>query len=73
LISYAIWRLWRGENAVDRLLGSELVSTLLLGVLVLIALIERTAVFIDVALGLAALGFIGIIAFARYAADRRLF
>lgn len=73
MLSYAIWRVWNGENPIDRLLASELVGTLVLSVLVLITLIERSNLFLDVALGLAALSFIGIIAFARYAADRRMF
>ena len=73
LISYAVWRVWRGENSIDRLLGVDLISTLMLGVLVLIALIEQNSIFIDVALGLVALGFIGVVAFARYAANRRMY
>lgn len=73
LISYAVWRIWRGESSIDRLLGVDLMSTLMLGVLVLIALIEQNSIFIDVALGLAALGFIGVIALARYTANRRMF
>ena len=73
LISYAVWRVWRGENSVDRLIGVDLTGTLLAGVLVLIALIEGNTVFIDVALGVTAVGFIGIVAFARYAADRRMY
>lgn len=73
LISYAVWRIWRGENSIDRLMGVDLIGTLMLGVFVLIALIEQNGIFIDVALGLAALGFIGVVAFARYAADRRMF
>jgi len=73
LISYAVWRVWQGENSIDRLQGVDLISTLMIGVLVLIALIEQNSIFIDVALGLAALGFIGVVAFARYAADRRMY
>jgi multicomponent Na+:H+ antiporter subunit F len=73
LISYAVWRVWRGENSVDRLVAVDLVSNLTLGVLVIIALIEDDNLFIDVALSLAALGFIGVIAFARYAVNRQIF
>lgn len=73
LLAVAIWRLWRGENVVDRLIGLELVSTLTLAVLVLVALISRESLFIDVALGLGALGFISTIALTKYAADERLF
>lgn len=73
LISYAIWRVWRGENQVDRLLATELVGTLVLGVLVLIALTEESSLLIDVALGLGALSFIGIVAYAKYVTDQRMF
>lgn len=73
LIALSVYRLWRGENLVDRLVGADLVTTLMLAVLVLIALIEMNALYIDVALGLAALGFVGAIALAKYAADERIF
>jgi multisubunit Na+/H+ antiporter MnhF subunit len=45
----------------------------MLAILVLIALIELNALYIDVALGLAALGFVGAIALAKYIADERMF
>lgn len=73
LIGYAVWRVWRGENSVDRLIGMDLTGTLLAAVLILITLIEEDSIFIDVALGVTAVGFIGVVAFARYAADRRLY
>lgn len=73
LISYAVWRVWRGENSVDRLIGVELIGTLMLGILMLISLIEENSIFIDAALGLAALGFIGVLALTKYAADQRLY
>lgn len=73
MIGVAVWRVWRGENVIDRLLGTDLVSTLFLAVLVLISLIFRESIYIDVALGLAALGFISIIALAKYVADEQLF
>ncbi len=73
LISVAIWRVWRGENDIDRLLATELVGTLVLAVLVLIALVERNSLFIDVALGLGTLGFIGIVAYAKFVTDQRMF
>ena len=70
LISYAVWR---GENGIDRLIGVDLIGALMLSVFVLIALIEENSIFIDAALGLAAFGFIGVVAFARYVANKRLF
>jgi multicomponent Na+:H+ antiporter subunit F len=73
LIAVSVYRVWRGENLIDRLIGADLVTTLMLGILVLIAVIERNALYIDVALGLAALGFVGAIALAKYVADERMF
>lgn len=73
LLVVVLWRVWRGENVIDRLMGTDLLSTLTLAVLVLLALIERESIYIDVALGLAALGFIGTIALAKYVADEQMF
>ena len=73
MIGVAVWRVWRGENVIDRLIGADLVGTLFLAVLVLISLIFRESIYIDVALGLAALGFISVIALAKYVADEQMF
>jgi multisubunit Na+/H+ antiporter MnhF subunit len=73
LLAVVLWRVWRGENVIDRLMGADLLNTLVLSVLALLALIERDSIYIDVALGLAALGFIGTIALAKYVADEQMF
>lgn len=73
LLVIALYRVWRGENIVDRLIGVDLVTTLTLGILVLLAIINRDSIYIDVALGLAALGFISTIALAKYIADEQMF
>jgi len=73
LLALVLWRVWRGENVIDRLTGADLFGTLTLAILVLLALLERNGVFIDVALGLAALGFVGIIALAKYVADEQMY
>ena len=73
LIGVAVWRVWRGENVIDKLMGTELVTTLFLAVLVLVALIFRDSIYIDVALGLGALSFIGTVALAKYLADEQMF
>lgn len=73
MIAVAVWRVWRGENVVDRLVGVDVVSTLFLAVLVLIALINDDSIYIDVALALAALGFVSTVALAKYVADEQMF
>jgi multisubunit Na+/H+ antiporter MnhF subunit len=73
LLAVVLWRVWRGENVIDRLMGTDLLSTLTLAILVLVALIERDSIYIDVALGLAVLGFIGTAALAKYVADEQMF
>ncbi|NJN53466.1 MAG: hypothetical protein HC804_01170 [Anaerolineae bacterium] len=73
LIAIAVWRVWRGENVIDRLMGTELVTTLFLAVLVLVSLIFQDSVYIDTAVGLAALSFIGTVALAKYLADEQMF
>lgn len=73
LLGVVIWRVWRGENVIDRLTGADLVATLTIAILILLALIRQDSVYVEVALGLAALGFVGIIALARYLADEQMF
>ena len=73
LLCLAAWKLWNGQNVIDRLMASDLLSNLTMAVLVLAALIYRQKIYIDVALGLAAIGYITIITFAKYIADKRLF
>jgi len=73
LLVIVLWRLWRGQTIVDRLAAADLLNILTLIILVLLSLIERDSIYIDVALGLAALGFIGTIALAKYVADEQMF
>ena len=73
LLVICVWRVWRGENVIDRLIGAELSSTLALAMLVLISLLQDNALYILAAVGLAALSFVGTIALARYLVNREMF
>jgi multicomponent Na+:H+ antiporter subunit F len=73
LMAVVFWRVCRGENVIDRLMGLDLLGILTLAVLVLLALIFRRIIYIDVAMGLAALSFVGTIALAKYVADEQMF
>ncbi len=73
LLALVVYRVWRGKEIMERLVGADLVSTITLAILVLMALIQGESIYIDVALGLAALGFVSTIALAKYAADEQMF
>ena len=73
LLAFVVLQVWRGKNVMERLVGAELISTITIAILVLTALIQGRSIYIDVALGLAALGFVGTIALAKYAADEQMF
>ena len=80
---FAAWRAWYGENSFDRLIGLDLTGTLILCVLVLFAILNQVspdlnvnlnnAIFVDTALGLAALSYLATIALAKYVVDHRMF
>ncbi len=73
LICLAALRLWQGENVIDRLMASDLLSNLTIAVLVLAAVIRGQVIYVDVALGLAAIGYITVVTFAKYISDKRMF
>jgi len=73
MIAVCVWRVWNGENAIDRLIGADLIGTLILAVLVLVALILYNSIYLDVALGLAVLGFISTVALAKYIVDQAMY
>lgn len=73
LVGVAAWRIWRGENVADRLIGVELITILLMAVLVLLALMQRDSIYMDIAIALAALGFVLTIALAKYLADEQMY
>ncbi len=67
------WRAWRGPTTADRLLAIDVITTLLAGVMVVLALIYEQGMFADVALALGALSFIGTIGISRYVAEGSVF
>jgi multisubunit Na+/H+ antiporter MnhF subunit len=73
LLGMAVWRVGRGENLIDRLIGVDMTATLILAILVLVSLITLNVIYIDIALAMAALGFISIVALARYIAEQEMF
>lgn len=66
----AIWRIIRGPSLPDRILGLDLMSILLLCFGAVFSLETGEGAFLDVALTLALIGFLGTVALARYAERR---
>lgn len=73
LMGVVAFRLWNGENSIDRLMASDILSHLTMATLVLGAMIHHQYIFLDIALALAALGFITVIAFAKYITAKHIF
>lgn len=73
LLIPAAYRVIRGSTLSDRLQAVELITTLLIGIIVLLAILEGTPIFIDMAIALAAFGFVGTVSIARYISEGRVF
>lgn len=59
-----------GPSVVDRMIGLNMTTAGVLAVLVLIAVRQRLAVYLDVALVYDIFGFIGLLAITKYFSDR---
>lgn len=66
----ALVRFVRGPVAVDRVIAFDVLTIVALTGIVLLALEEGRAVYLDVALVYALLSFLGVIVVARYLEDR---
>lgn len=73
LIAPCVYRIWVGPTPADRLQAIDAVTTLLIGVIIVLAVLRDTMMFVDVAIALAAFAFIGTIALARYISEGKAF
>ena len=62
----AFWRLAWGPTLVDRIIAMDLIAVLVAGLIVVSAAATAERVFLDAAIVIALLGFIGTIAYAGY-------
>lgn len=65
-LGLGLLRLIRGPTLPDRIVALELVATLLVGVVAVYSIGSRQPVYLDVAIVLALVGFLGAVAFARF-------
>ena len=63
----------RARSAMVRILGLDVLTLLLVAFLILYSDANRTSYYLDAALALALLSFVGTIASARYHSERRIF
>jgi multicomponent Na+:H+ antiporter subunit F len=73
LLIPASYRVIVGPKLPDRLQAVDLITTLLIGIIVMLALVEGTENFVDMAIALAAFAFVGTISIARYISEGRVF
>ncbi len=73
LLVPCVWVVARGRTEADRLQGIETTNTLLIGVVLLLALNQESALSVDIALALAAFGFIATVSIARYIREGSIF
>ena len=73
LVIPCAYRVWIGPTAADRLQAIDTITTLLIGIIVILALLQGISMFIDVAIALAAFAFIGTLALARYISEGKVF
>lgn len=73
LLMPCVYRVFVGPSPADRLQALESITTLLIGIIILLALIQASSFVVDVALALAAFSFVATLAIARYLADGKVF
>jgi multicomponent Na+:H+ antiporter subunit F len=67
------YRVIRGPSPSDRLQATDAMTSIFIGIIVVLVLVQRSALLIDVAIALAAFAFVGTVAVARYLSEGRLF
>jgi multisubunit Na+/H+ antiporter MnhF subunit len=73
LLLPAVYRLIVGPTPSDRLQATDILTTLLIGIIVLLGLVQGSSLVIDVGIALAALSFVATLAVARYICEGRVF
>ncbi|MDX2163411.1 MAG: monovalent cation/H+ antiporter complex subunit F [bacterium] len=73
LLFPCVYRVLIGPSPADRLQALETITTLLIGIIIVLAILQRSAFVIDVGMALAAFAFIATLAIARYLAEGRVF
>jgi len=71
LIAPCVHRLYVGPTVADRLQATDIITTLLIGIIVLLTLARNDSHFFDISLVLAVFSFVGTLVTARFIAEGR--
>ncbi|NDJ53779.1 MAG: cation:proton antiporter [Chloroflexi bacterium] len=69
----ASYRIWVGPSDADRLQGVDTVSTLIVGVIVVLGVYLDSGILVDVGIAIAAFSFVATLTIARYLSEGRAF
>ena len=69
-VALAFLRLLRGPSLPDRVVAFDLMTSVAVGIMALYSIATEETVFLDVAIVLALISFLGTVAFARYLEQR---
>jgi multicomponent Na+:H+ antiporter subunit F len=67
------YRVIRGPSPADRLQAIDAMTSVLIGIIIVLVLVQRSSLLIDVGIALAAFSFVGTVAIARYLSEGRMF
>lgn len=73
LLIPATYRVVLGPSPADRLQAIDTITTLLIGIIILLALVDGQAFYVDLGIALAAFSFIATLAIARYLNEGKVF
>jgi len=73
LLIPCVYRVVSGPTVTDRLQALEAVTTLLIGIVILLALSQQSPFILDIGIALAAFSFIATLGIARYLTEGRIF
>jgi len=65
------YRIWRGPTIADRMVATDILGILVVGICALLAVTTKRDFLIDIALAWIFLSFIGTIALAKYLSGRK--
>jgi multicomponent Na+:H+ antiporter subunit F len=67
------YRIWTGPSMLERLQALDLMSTILIGIVIVLGIVLENHQIIDIGIALAAFSFVSTLAIARFVSEGRFF